>query len=224
MCWLPGRSLQRFLKPPSWTATAFELLYRYVIILSLLNYFEINRPFYEFFSTVFTATSNLHTKRNGSTITDRKQTDREPNDSDWLRRAIIKIVFYSLSHLALTLTLWRKSCDETVGSRSVCRGQLTWLEIKPAILRDTVFCSSTKIFWHVFDKFFKKKIAWFFYCFWPTNHFGLAPPLILFVYSNWYYYAMLGNGKTIAIFNKRRNIYLYSNLSNRKSYLHKKVS
>ena len=70
--------------------------------------------------------------------TDREQTDREPNDANWLRSAIVKIFYYPQIHLAQTLTLWRNQrrnhCDKTIGSRSVCsrsvwRGQLTWLGI-----------------------------------------------------------------------------------------------
>ena len=48
----------------------------------------------------------------GPRQTDRKQTDREPNDTDWLRRAIISMFYYPQSHLAQTLTLWQNHCDE----------------------------------------------------------------------------------------------------------------
>ena len=63
-------------------------------------------------------------------------TDRKPNDTDWLRRAIIKIFYYPQSHLAQTLTLWRNHCDEisdktTVTQSLVCgkfvHGRFTWL-------------------------------------------------------------------------------------------------
>ena len=43
-------------------------------------------------------------------------TDRKPNDSDWLRRAIIKIFYYPQSHLAQPLTLWQNYCDKLLVS------------------------------------------------------------------------------------------------------------
>ena len=48
-------------------------------------------------------------------------TDREPNDTDWLRRAI-KNIFIPGAILPKP-----SLCDETVGLRSVCQGQLTQL-------------------------------------------------------------------------------------------------
>ena len=45
--------------------------------------------------------------------------DCEPNDADWLRRAITKMFYYPQSHLAQTLTLRRNHCDKTVGSQLV---------------------------------------------------------------------------------------------------------
>ena len=57
----------------------------------------------------------------GSTTTDRdKLTANKLNNSNWMRRAMLKIFYYPQSHLAQTLTLWRNHCNEAVGLRSVC--------------------------------------------------------------------------------------------------------
>ena len=81
----------------------------------------------------------------GSTTTDRNKLTADKltankltaNNADWLRRAILNIFLLSPEPSCpnphfVTKSLRRNHCNETVGSRSVfsrsvCRGQLTWL-------------------------------------------------------------------------------------------------
>ena len=116
------------------------------------------------------ATTTDRDKLNANQLIENKLT---ANNADWLRRAILNIFLLSPEpscpnpHIvmkSLRRNQQRNHCNQitalrSVCSRSVCRGQLTWLEISRSPYRPSVKLPSTykshrtknfKIYWHYF--------------------------------------------------------------------------